>query len=55
MARYFLAKAGIFVSHRIKKNDLIKLSRASGGKIITSLDEIKPDTLGEAGLVERKW
>ncbi|KAB2947500.1 MAG: Hsp60 [Candidatus Methanoperedens nitroreducens] len=54
MARYFLAKAGIFVSHRIKKNDLIKLSRATGGKIITSLDEIKPDTLGEAGLVEEK-
>ncbi|NJD53109.1 MAG: thermosome subunit [Candidatus Methanoperedens sp.] len=54
MARYFLAKAGIFVSHRIKKNDLIKLSRATGGKIITSLDEIKPNTLGEAGLVEEK-
>jgi thermosome len=54
MARYFLAKAGIFVAHRVKKNDLVKLSRATGGKIITSLDEIKPDTLGEAGLVEEK-
>ncbi len=54
MARYFLAKAGIFVTHRVKKNDLVKLSRATGGKIITSLDEIKPDTLGEAGLVEEK-
>ncbi|MDP3103952.1 MAG: TCP-1/cpn60 chaperonin family protein, partial [Candidatus Methanoperedens sp.] len=54
VARYFLAKAGIFVTHRVKKNDLLKLSRATGGKIITSLDEISPDTLGQAGLVEEK-
>jgi thermosome len=54
MARYFLAKAGIFVTHRVKKNDLEKLSRATGGKIITSLDEIKPEYLGHAGLVEEK-
>lgn len=54
LARYFLAKAGIFVTHRVKKNDLDKLSRATGGKIITSLDEIGPDSLGDAGLVEEK-
>ncbi len=54
MARYFLAKAGIFVTHRVKKNDLSKLSRATGGKIITSLDDITPDSLGHASLVEEK-
>lgn len=54
LARYFLAKAGVFVTHRVKKNDLEKLSRATGGKIITSLDEITPDALGHAGLVEEK-
>ncbi|MCZ7358387.1 MAG: thermosome subunit alpha [Candidatus Methanoperedens sp.] len=54
LARYFLAKAGVFVTHRVKKNDLSKLSRATGGKIITSLDEITPEALGEAGLVEEK-
>ena len=54
LARYFLAKAGIFVTHRVKKNDLLKLSRATGGKIITSLDEITPEALGHAGLVEEK-
>ncbi|MDD5616555.1 MAG: thermosome subunit alpha [Candidatus Methanoperedens sp.] len=54
MARYFLAKAGIFVTHRVKKNDLLKLSRATGGKLITSLDEITPETLGHAGLVEER-
>ncbi len=54
LARYFLAKAGVFVAHRVKKNDLDKLSRATGGKIISSLDEIRPDTLGQAELVEEK-
>lgn len=54
LARYFLAKAGIFVTHRVKKNDLLKLSRATGGKIITSLDEIKPEALGGAKLVEER-
>ncbi len=54
MARYFLAKAGIFVTHRVKKNDLLKLSRATGGKIITSLDEIRPEALGHAKLVEER-
>ena len=54
LARYFLAKAGIFVTHRVKKNDLEKLSRATGGKIITSLDEITPVALGHAGLVEER-
>ncbi len=54
LARYFLAKAGIFVTHRVKKNDLLKLSRATGGKIIMSLDEITPETLGHAGLVEER-
>ncbi len=54
LARYFLAKAGIFVTHRVKKNDLEKLSRATGGKIITSLDEITPVALGLAGLVEER-
>ncbi|VVB92035.1 Thermosome subunit alpha [uncultured archaeon] len=54
LARYFLAKAGVFVTHRVKKNDLEKLSRATGGKIITSLDEIKPEVLGHAGFVEEK-
>ncbi len=54
LARYFLAKAGIFVTHRVKKNDLLKLSRATGGKIISSLDEINPEALGYAGLVDER-
>lgn len=54
LARYFLAKAGVFVTHRVKKNDLHKISKATGGKIITSLDEMTPEDLGDAGVVEEK-
>jgi len=52
LARHYLAKAGVFACHRIKKRDLEKLSKATGGKIVTNLDELAREDLGEAGLVE---
>ena len=54
LAQHFLAKAGIFAIRRVKKSDMEKLARATGGKLITNLDEVTPDDLGYAGLVEEK-
>lgn len=54
LAQYYLTKAGIFGMRRVKKSDMEKLSRATGAKIITSLDEIEASDLGYAGLVEEK-
>ncbi len=54
LAQYYLTKAGIFGMRRVKKSDMDKLSRATGAKIITSLDEIDESDLGYAGLVEEK-
>jgi archaeal chaperonin len=54
LAQYYLTKAGIFGMRRVKKSDMEKLSRATGAKIITSLDEIEESDLGYAGLVEEK-
>ncbi|MHC1635639.1 MAG: thermosome subunit alpha [Candidatus Methanospirareceae archaeon] len=54
MAQHYLAKAGILAARRIKESDMEKLARATGGKILTSLEEIKPEDLGEAGLVEER-
>ncbi|MFQ6063125.1 MAG: thermosome subunit alpha [Methanosarcinales archaeon] len=54
MAQHYLAKAGVLAARRIKKSDMEKLARATGGKIITSLEEIKEADLGKAGLVEEK-
>lgn len=54
LAQHYLAKAGIFAIRRVKKSDMEKLARATGGKLITNLDEVTPEDLGYAGLVEEK-
>ncbi|MGP3703459.1 MAG: thermosome subunit beta [Candidatus Bathyarchaeota archaeon] len=54
MAQHFLAKAGILAVRRVKKSDMEKLARATGGRIVTNLDDLKPDVLGYAGLVEER-
>jgi thermosome len=52
IAQYYLAKAGIYACRRIAKSDMNKLSRATGGKIISSLSELKTQELGKAEKVK---
>ena len=52
LAQHYLAKAGIMAIRRAKKSDMEKLTKACGGRIITNLDDLSEDQLGEAGLVE---
>jgi len=54
MAQHFISKAGIMAVRRVKKSDLEKLSKATGGMIYTNLDDITEDKLGWAGLVEER-
>ena len=54
MAQHFLSKAGIMAVRRVKKSDLEKLSKATGGMIYTNLDDVTEDKLGWAGLVEER-
>jgi len=54
MAQHFLSKAGIMAIRRVKKSDLEKLSKATGGIIYTNLNDITQDKLGFAGLVEER-
>jgi thermosome len=54
MAQHFLSKAGIMAIRRVKKSDIEKLAKATGGTIFTNLDDITPDKLGWAGLVEER-
>lgn len=54
MAQHFLAKVGIMAARRAKQSDMEKLSRATGGRIISNLDDLKPADLGKAGLVEER-
>lgn len=54
MAQHFLAKSGVFAVRRVKKSDMQKLARATGGRLITNVDEITATDLGKAELVEEK-
>ncbi len=54
MAQHFLAKEGIYAVRRVKKSDMEKLSKATGAKIITNLDDLTPEDLGHAELVEQR-
>jgi thermosome len=54
MVQHFLAKEGIMAARRVKESDMTKLSRATGGRIISDLDDLKVADLGVAGLVEER-
>jgi len=54
MVQHFLSKAGIMAARRVKESDMEKLARATGGRIISQLDDLKPADLGTAGLVEER-
>ena len=54
MVQHFLAKDGILATRRVKQSDMEKLARATGGTVITKLDDLTKSDLGEAGLVEAR-
>ncbi|MCP1715784.1 thermosome [Methanocalculus alkaliphilus] len=54
IAQHYLAKAGIFAVRRVKKSDIEKLARATGGSVVSSIDAIAEEELGVAGKIEEK-
>ncbi|MFC1487282.1 thermosome subunit beta [Thermoproteota archaeon] len=54
MAQHFLAKEGIIAARRVKQSDMEKLARATGGTVITKLNDMKSTDLGAAGIVEER-
>ena len=54
LPQHFLAKEGIYAVRRVKKSDMEKLAKATGGKVVTKLDELTKDDLGHAKLVYEK-
>jgi thermosome len=52
VAQYYLAKAGILALRRVKKSDMEKLAKATGGKIVSKLKELSKSDLGYAKEVE---
>jgi thermosome len=53
-AQFFLAKEGILAVRRVKKSDMEKLERATGARIVTNLEDIRPEDIGYAELVEER-
>ncbi len=54
VAQHYLAKAGISAVRRVKKSDMEKLAKATGARMVTSLDDLTQEDLGFAGLVEER-
>jgi len=54
IVQHYLSKEKILAAHRVKKSDMEKLARATGGKVVTNLDDLSLDDLGHAGFVEER-
>ena len=54
VAQHFLAKKRILSCRRVKKSDMEALSKATGARIVTNLQDLSAEDLGYARLVEEK-
>ena len=54
VAQHFLAKKGIYACRRVKESDMRKLSKATGANIVTNLEDLSKNDLGNAGVVEER-
>ena len=54
IAQHYLAKNGILAVRRVKESDMIKLAKATGGRVISNIDDLNEKDLGAANLVHQK-
>ncbi len=54
LAQHYLAKNGILAMRRVKKSDMKKLAKATGGNVVTNLKDLEEADLGKAGMVHEK-
>ncbi|PSO02496.1 thermosome subunit, partial [Candidatus Marsarchaeota G2 archaeon ECH_B_1] len=54
VAQHFLAKHKILAVRRVKQSDMEKLSRATGARIVTTIEDLTAEDLGYAELVEER-
>ena len=52
LAQHYMAKYGIIGVRRLKKSDVDRIAKATGGQTVTNLDAITKDYIGTAGLIE---
>jgi len=54
VAQHFLSKEGVLVVRRVKKSDMEKLARATGGRVVSNLSDLKVSDLGSCEVVEER-
>lgn len=54
IAQHYLAKASILAVRRVKESDMFKLSKATGARIVSNLDDLTEKDLGSAELAEER-
>ncbi len=54
LAQHFLAREGILAVKRVRKSDIERLEKATGARVATNLEDLKPEDLGIAGVVYEK-
>ena len=54
IAQHYLSKHGIMAIRRVKESDMIKLSKATDGRVISNLDDLSENDLGHADLAHQK-
>jgi len=54
IAQHYLSKHGIMAVRRVKESDMIKLAKATGGRVISNLDDLSEKDLGHADLAQQK-
>lgn len=54
IAQHYLSRRGILAIRRVKESDMTKLAKATGGRVVTNLDDLTSKDLGHAKLVEER-
>jgi archaeal chaperonin len=54
VAQHYLAKKGILAVRRVKQSDMEKLVKATGGEVVSNVNDLRAEDLGFAKLVEER-
>ncbi|MBI3116631.1 MAG: TCP-1/cpn60 chaperonin family protein [Thaumarchaeota archaeon] len=54
IAQHYLSRRGVLAVRRVKESDMTKLAKATGGRVVTNLDDLTSKDLGHAKLVEER-
>jgi len=54
LALHYLSRQGIMALKRVKKSDIKRIEKATGARLVTNIEDLTEEDLGEAGVVYEK-